>query len=574
METKYTISILAYTAIDDAKRCVESVLEHSRSCKLILTSNGSPELAAFFDSVQERCVPGAVTVIKNEQNEGFIGPHRKAFELCDTPYFVLLNDDTEVTPGWLVRLESPFNKYTMAALSGPKGSCCSLRDNLDGYPGPRLEYLEGSCLMCKSEIIRKHGLFSPDLVGIYCEDSDLSLRMRRLGYTIHQVDVKIPHKRSVTTKHIPGIRDIQLRNAEKVKARFGHYLKVRRMDYPILVKRSHALGDVLLTTMIVEALKRENPLCPIYVQTLSPDVFRNNPNVKRAMRTLPINDRSTLTIDLNMAYENRPGTNIAAAYAAVAGVQPASNWRPILYTNPDEQRWAQARLHSNGSLRPLACAIHTGPSWPGKTWPADQYNPVIEHLRSLGYKIILIGHAYDAAYCFQQCDLDLRGKTTLHQLAAVLKECNLFLGVDSMPLHCATAAGIPTIGLFGVTLPEFILSTSELSFAVVADRDHPFTGARHKEAGQTFVECAQNPMETITPEMVIEAINNFRWVTDIANSRNGPPTNQFGEFTDRDGRVHACRIVKSEPNGMVIVDYLKDGNVIRNAVISKADLRS
>ena len=45
--------------------------------------------------------------------------------------------------------------------------------------------------------------------------------------------------------------------------------------------------------------------------------------------------------------------------------------------------------------------------------------------------------------------LDLSGKTTIKQLAAISEVSALFLGVDSAPMHIAAAVGTPVIALFG-----------------------------------------------------------------------------------------------------------------------------
>lgn len=45
--------------------------------------------------------------------------------------------------------------------------------------------------------------------------------------------------------------------------------------------------------------------------------------------------------------------------------------------------------------------------------------------------------------------VDLIGKTTLKELAAVSKRCDLFIGVDSAPMHIAAAVGTPVVALFG-----------------------------------------------------------------------------------------------------------------------------
>ena len=47
--------------------------------------------------------------------------------------------------------------------------------------------------------------------------------------------------------------------------------------------------------------------------------------------------------------------------------------------------------------------------------------------------------------------IDLCGKTTIKQLAAISEVSDLFFGVDSAPMHIAAAVGTPVIALFGPT---------------------------------------------------------------------------------------------------------------------------
>jgi len=45
--------------------------------------------------------------------------------------------------------------------------------------------------------------------------------------------------------------------------------------------------------------------------------------------------------------------------------------------------------------------------------------------------------------------IDLCGKTTIKQLAAIAETSDLFIGVDSAPMHIAAAVGTPVVALFG-----------------------------------------------------------------------------------------------------------------------------
>ena len=54
----------------------------------------------------------------------------------------------------------------------------------------------------------------------------------------------------------------------------------------------------------------------------------------------------------------------------------------------------------------------------------------------------------------QSALIDLRGKTTLPQLAGAFRQAKACLVSDSAPLHIATAVGCPTVAIFGNDLDE------------------------------------------------------------------------------------------------------------------------
>lgn len=497
--SKFTVSILCYKALSLARSCIRTVLQNSPpDTQLILTDNGSPgEVGAFFDSVARES-PGRVRVIHNLQNMGFIEPNRLALEMTDTEFFVMLNDDTTVPPGWLEAMEQPFREFPKAALSGLSGGCQSLTHDFHGRQGGNFEYLEGSCLMCSTKIVKEIGLFSPYLEFAYGEDSDLSLRVRRMGYTLHMVNVALNHVRAATARYVPNISQIQAKNHSVLRKKWNHYIRVRKFDYPIVIRRWAARGDVLLVTAILKKLAEENPLSPIYIETAFPEIFRGNPYVKHSAEKI---DRAfdTRTINLDMGYESRIRTHIVHAYAEIAGVQ-LTNYYTNLFPEKREVVYAETLLKKG-----RWCAIHAGPTtWPGKNWPDERWNELALLLRrEYGLKIVLCGHSDHTPL---SNDRDLRGLTDTHQLCAVLARCALFIGLDSFPMHVSQAAGCPTIGLFGVTSPEFIMTEGSWKLGIASDIKIRETGARHLTAGVTSIPTTGEAMRSITVDQVMGAV--------------------------------------------------------------------
>lgn len=232
---KFSISIVTYTAVKQARRCIESVLANSKgqSYELILTANGNPEAKDLFR--YDVPTENRIVHIYNPTNEGFIKPNNRAFRVAVGDYFITLNDDCNVPDGWLEKLEQPFLSDPKCAITGARGGCYSLDDNFVGYRGERLEYIEGSCMCVKRSVALNHeamiGLFDEDLSVAYCEDADLSLRYQNLGYTIHLADFALDnHVSGTTASTVPGLSKHAQANFALCRKRWEHYLKTRSFN--------------------------------------------------------------------------------------------------------------------------------------------------------------------------------------------------------------------------------------------------------------------------------------------------------------------------------------------------------
>ncbi len=104
--------------------------------------------------------------------------------------------------------------------------------------------------------------------------------------------------------------------------------------------------------------------------------------------------------------------------------------------------------------------IHPGTRGNAKLWPVDYWAELADALQSrLKAAVLITGSHEERALCeavkqrMQQQACVAAGNTTLGQLAAVFKSAALVLGVDSGPLHLATAVGAPTLRLYGPSDP-------------------------------------------------------------------------------------------------------------------------
>ena len=101
-------------------------------------------------------------------------------------------------------------------------------------------------------------------------------------------------------------------------------------------------------------------------------------------------------------------------------------------------------------------AIHPGSGGysMARRWEPAKWAAVADALTERhGAQVILVGTPADGADSVQAAmhgpATNLAGRTSLPQLAALLGQCDLFLGADSGVMHLAAAMGVPVVALFG-----------------------------------------------------------------------------------------------------------------------------
>ena len=101
-------------------------------------------------------------------------------------------------------------------------------------------------------------------------------------------------------------------------------------------------------------------------------------------------------------------------------------------------------------------AVNPGASCVSKRWASERFAEVCERLaENEKARIIIISDeknkslAYRLAESMRHEPVNLAGKTTVGELAALLAKANLFISNDSGPVHVACAVGTPVISIFG-----------------------------------------------------------------------------------------------------------------------------
>ena len=90
-----------------------------------------------------------------------------------------------------------------------------------------------------------------------------------------------------------------------------------------------------------------------------------------------------------------------------------------------------------------------------KTWPIRHYHALASQLEKQGFRVAWVGDLHDAATLEEPFDgVNLAGKLSVSETAAVLSACSGVVSNDTLMLHLAEALGIPSVGIFGPTDPS------------------------------------------------------------------------------------------------------------------------
>ncbi len=132
-----------------------------------------------------------------------------------------------------------------------------------------------------------------------------------------------------------------------------------------------------------------------------------------------------------------------------------------LYYSEENKRFIEGMLEAYSVDRNKKI-IGLSPSsvWPTKQWPKKYFKDVAGKLTESGYIVMLFGTQKDVQRAEFIKDgnkkiIDLTGKTNIRDMFYAVSRLNLLISNDSAPIHIASAYNIPTIDIYGPTVPEF-----------------------------------------------------------------------------------------------------------------------
>ena len=144
------------------------------------------------------------------------------------------------------------------------------------------------------------------------------------------------------------------------------------------------------------------------------------------------------------------------------GVQSAENDLE-LWTDPEEDEAVQRFLASQWvSPSQALVGINPGSSlrWPTKQWPVENFARLCDELARRNIRVVVTGSSEESAVTQELFRLTRNkpvnavGKTSITELVALIRRCQVFVSSDSAPMHIASAVRVPLAAIFGPTDPK------------------------------------------------------------------------------------------------------------------------
>lgn len=324
----------------------------------------------------------------------------------------------------------------------------------------------------------------------------------------------------------------------------------------ILIIHTAFIGDIVLSTPLVKKLKEVYPWSDItYVTTpAGASILRNNPNISEIIeydkRGKHKGLKGIYQLGKRLKYENfnlvitphrylrssvlswltgspvRKGyKNAAASFLYTEKIPYDRNKHEVekllSFVSGKEEKRYEIELYPNeqdikkvdemliGYDKKKLVLLAPGSKWFTKKWPLEYFNEVIGQLMNREDIITgIIGGADELSLNIVTGGnvVDFRGKTTLLELAELIRRSELVLTNDSSPIHIASAwKNVKIFAVFGPTVKElgfFPWSKNSIIFETEGLSCRPCSLHGGDKCPQKHFKC----MLDIKPEIVLNEI--------------------------------------------------------------------
>ena len=236
---RISIIISVFNCLDLTKKCLQSLedtLPATLDYELILVDDGSSDGSRDFLTEYAADKPGCKALL-NEKNLGYARSNNRAAAAATGSHLLFLNNDTELTPGWIEPMVDAYTKLrrkrpgivgnVQRRVSDQRIDHAGVFVNARGKPDhaqvdPAVEYPEitysehlaatGACILMPASVFKEVDGFGTEFQN-GGEDMDLNFKVRTAGYRVFVAN------RSCIWHHVsasPGRNDHHERNTRIV----------------------------------------------------------------------------------------------------------------------------------------------------------------------------------------------------------------------------------------------------------------------------------------------------------------------------------------------------------------------
>lgn len=129
------------------------------------------------------------------------------------------------------------------------------------------------------------------------------------------------------------------------------------------------------------------------------------------------------------------------------------------YGSPEASARAEALWMRHNLPRSGVVALAPGAKWPTKEWPVERFHELTGLMETT--RFVVLGSADEKplgdrlAQARHGRVVNLTGETGIAEAGEILRKCGALVANDSGLMHLGCAAGIPVVALYGCTVKEF-----------------------------------------------------------------------------------------------------------------------